>query len=193
MYTRTLLFNRYSRFAALYSLLETGRQPSFGGKGFAIADAHASNDVVIIRVTDRPFWRNDTSLLRCGHRRRKPLRRQLLQQRLRLLQIARIEPLREPAVNRSKQFARPLDVALVAPRFCLLLTRDRKRFCFKPSQSRPELVAHYVAGAAGGGKLLAEFVERSPVIVYNRDDVALRLAHRWQLPKQDDRLTVADQ
>ena len=74
-----------------------------------------------------------------------------------------------------------------------LLTRDRKRFCFKPSQSRPDLVAHYVAGAAGGGKLLAEFVERSPVIVYNRDDVALRLAHRWQLPKQDDRLTVADQ
>ena len=74
-----------------------------------------------------------------------------------------------------------------------LLTRDRKRFCFKPSQSLPDLVAHYVAGAAGGGKLLAEFVERSPVIVYNRDDVALRLAHRWQLPKQDDRLTVADQ
>jgi hypothetical protein len=25
---------------------------SFGGKGFALADAHASNDVVIIRVTD---------------------------------------------------------------------------------------------------------------------------------------------
>ena len=62
-----------------------------------------------------------------------------------------------------------------------------------PSQSRPELVAHHVAGAAGGGKLLAEFVERGPVIVYNGDDVALRVAHRWQLPKQEDRLTVADQ
>ena len=62
-----------------------------------------------------------------------------------------------------------------------------------PSQSRPELVAHHVAGAAGGGKLLAEFVERGPVIVYNGDDVALRLAHRRQLPKQHDRLTVTDQ
>jgi len=38
-----------------------------------------------------------------------------------------------------------------------------------PSQSRPELAAHHVAGAAGGGKLLAEFVERGPVIVYNGD------------------------
>ena len=34
------------------------------------------------------------------------LRRQLLQQRLRLLLIARVEPLREPPVNRSKQFVR---------------------------------------------------------------------------------------
>src|SRR6516162_1324108 len=32
-------------------------------------------------------------------------RRQLLQQRLRLLQIARVEPLRKPPVNPSKQFA----------------------------------------------------------------------------------------
>ena len=61
------------------------------------------------------------------------------------------------------------------------------------SQLRPEFVAHHVAGAAGGGKLLAEFVEWGPVIVYNGDDVALRVAHRWQLPKQEDRLTVADQ
>jgi hypothetical protein len=67
------------------------------------------------------------------------------------------------------------------------------RICSKPSQSGPELVAHHVAGAAGGGKLLAEFVERGPIVVGNGDDVALRPAHPWQLPKQHDRLTVADQ
>ena len=72
-------------------------------------------------------------------------------------------------------------------------TRARESHCFKPSQSGLEFVAPHVAGAAGGGKLLAEFVERGPVVVYNGDDVALRLAHRWQLPKQHDRLTVADQ
>jgi hypothetical protein len=33
------------------------------------------------------------------------LRCHLLQQRLRLLQIARVEPLSEPALDRSKQFA----------------------------------------------------------------------------------------
>jgi hypothetical protein len=32
----------------------------------------------------------------------KPLRRPLLQQRLRILQIARVKPFREPAVNRSQ-------------------------------------------------------------------------------------------
>src|SRR5215468_8850725 len=42
-------------------------------------------------------------------------RNQLSQQRLRLLEIARVEPLREPPVNRSKQFARLLRLALIAP------------------------------------------------------------------------------
>src|SRR6476660_3099791 len=61
---------------------------------------------------------------------------QLLQQRLRLLQIARVEAPRKPAVNRSKQFARLLHLALVTPEArkahggaqlktpCLLLLRD---------------------------------------------------------------------
>ena len=40
---------------------------------------------------------------------------QLLQQRLRLLQIARVKPLGEPAVDRSEQFAGLLQLALVAP------------------------------------------------------------------------------
>src|SRR5215469_12573209 len=60
MYERARLFNRYSRLAALYSILETGRQPFFGGKDFAIA-AHARNDVVMVRVTNKPFWKNNTS------------------------------------------------------------------------------------------------------------------------------------
>jgi hypothetical protein len=42
-------------------------------------------------------------------------RRQLLQQRLRFLQIARVEPFGEPPVNRSQQFARLQHLALVAP------------------------------------------------------------------------------
>ena len=60
------------------------------------------------------------------------------EQRLRLLQIARVEPFREPAVDRSKQFARLLRLTLVAPEareahgcaefpgFCLLHSRDRQ-------------------------------------------------------------------
>ena len=53
--------------------------------------------------------------------RRKCVRlslRQLLQQRLRLFQIARVKPFSEPAVNGSQQFARLLHLALVAPETC---------------------------------------------------------------------------
>ena len=65
---------------------------------------------------------------------------QLPQQRLRFLQIARVEPFREPPVNRSQQFARLLHLALVAPEprhahcraqfpgFRLLLARDGRDF-----------------------------------------------------------------
>jgi len=65
--------------------------------------------------------------------------RQLLQQRLRLFQIARVEAFSEPAVDRSEQFASLLRLALVAPKaseahcsaefpgFCLLLARDGER------------------------------------------------------------------
>src|SRR6478752_2834468 len=48
----------------------------------------------------------------------KPLRPQLLQQRLRFLQITRVEPFSEPPVHRSQQFARLLNLALVAPEAC---------------------------------------------------------------------------
>ena len=43
------------------------------------------------------------------------LRRQRVEQRLRLLQIARVEPLSEPAIDRTEQFAGLLHLALVAP------------------------------------------------------------------------------
>ena len=55
-------------------------------------------------------------VLRRGvHRKRSEGLSQLLQQRLRLLQVARTETLSEPPVNRSKQFTRLLHLALVAP------------------------------------------------------------------------------
>jgi hypothetical protein len=43
---------------------------------------------------------------------------QLLQQRLRLLQIERVEAFREPAVHRSEQFASLLRLPLVTPEAC---------------------------------------------------------------------------
>jgi hypothetical protein len=46
------------------------------------------------------------------------LRRQLLQQRLRFLQIARVVALREPPINRSKHLARLPHLALGAPEAC---------------------------------------------------------------------------
>ena len=44
--------------------------------------------------------------------------RQLVEQSLGFLQIARVEPLRKPPVNRSQQFARFSHLALVAPEAC---------------------------------------------------------------------------
>src|SRR5215472_15282323 len=46
------------------------------------------------------------------------LRAQLLNQRLRLLQIARVKALSKPPVNRRQQFARLLHLALVTPEAC---------------------------------------------------------------------------
>ena len=79
------------------------------------------------------------------------LRRQLLQQRLRFLQIARVEPFSKPSVNRSQQFARLLHLALVTPEareahcgaefpgFGLLLARDGERTIEIDSSLRPRL------------------------------------------------------
>jgi hypothetical protein len=44
---------------------------------------------------------------------------QFVRQRLGLFQIARIEAFGEPAVNRNKQFARLLHLALVTPEACV--------------------------------------------------------------------------
>ena len=56
MYTRTLLLRRYSRLAALYAILQIGRQPSFGGGGLATAKMQASNDPVITNATSKQLW-----------------------------------------------------------------------------------------------------------------------------------------
>src|SRR5260370_29290240 len=62
--------------------------------------------------------------------------RRRVEQRLRVLEVARVEPLGKPPVDRSEQFASLLRLALVAPEpckarssaefpgLCLLLTRD---------------------------------------------------------------------
>src|SRR5262249_15562123 len=90
------------------------------------------------RVAPAP-WSSDRERLASGHGSSKPAAsscRQLLQQRLRLLQIERTKPLRKPPVNRRQQFTRLLRLALVAPEpgeahggaefpgFGLLLTGD---------------------------------------------------------------------
>jgi hypothetical protein len=59
--------------------------------------------------------RRGTPELAVARSSNKPLRPQLIQQRLRLLQIAGIETFRKPPVYRSQQFARLLHPALVAP------------------------------------------------------------------------------
>jgi hypothetical protein len=46
---------------------------------------------------------------------------QLLHQRLRLFEVARVEPLGKPPVNRSQQFARLAHLALVAPEAARLM------------------------------------------------------------------------
>jgi hypothetical protein len=45
----------------------------------------------------------------------EPLRRQFLKQRLRLLQIARVEALGEPSVDRSEKLAGLIPLTLIAP------------------------------------------------------------------------------
>ena len=74
--------------------------------------------------------------------RHRPLRHllsQLLQQRLRVFQVERVEAFRKPAIDWSQQFAGLLQFPLIAPepshahrgaqfsRFCLLLTRNFER------------------------------------------------------------------
>jgi hypothetical protein len=74
-----------------------------------------------------------------------------VQQRLRLLQIARVKPFGEPAVNRNKQFARLPHLVLVVPEvrearcgaeFPLVLTRTairrRRRSCFMTFETDSE-------------------------------------------------------
>src|SRR5215831_17886919 len=143
MYIRALLFKRYSRLAALYSILETGRQPSFGGSGFARVAEHASNDPVMTNATRKLFWRNDMSPS-SHYRSATP---STLRATPSLPSDRACRTLRKPPVHRSQQFARLLHLALRAPEACeahggaefpgfgLLLAGDREGvleilFCF---------------------------------------------------------------
>jgi hypothetical protein len=95
----------------------------------------------ILPISDRAGHRvaRDVDGLGCRKQSARDLRRKLLQQRLRLLQIARVESLCEPPVYRSQQFARLLRLPLVTPearhahrcaefpRFGLLSARHYKR------------------------------------------------------------------
>ena len=58
-------------------------------------------------------------------------RSQLIEQSLRFLQIARVEPFGEPAVNRGKQFACLLYLTLVAPE-----AREAHSFVVLPNSPR---------------------------------------------------------
>jgi hypothetical protein len=64
--------------------------------------------------------------------------RQLLQQRLRLLQIKRVEPFREPSVDRSEQFTSFLRLPLVSP-------ETRKAYCGAEFPGLGLLLASYCA------------------------------------------------
>ena len=74
------------------------------------------------RVRDKArgvrFGRKPRASPRLKDKERALVLRQLLQQRLRLRQIARIEPFSEPAVDRSKPFVSLPRLFLVAPRRC---------------------------------------------------------------------------
>jgi membrane fusion protein (multidrug efflux system) len=87
------------------------------------------------------------------------------------------------------------EAATRTERACRSLHRPgRRRASFlMPRPVRAQTRCASRCSSAGGRELLAELVEWGPVIVCNSDDVALRTAPPWQLPKQYDRLAVADQ
>src|SRR5215831_3438829 len=106
--------------------------------------------------------------------------RQFVEQRLSIFQIERVEAFSEPAVDRSKQFARLLHLALITPEaseahrcaqlpgFCLLLTCDSKRaikilFCFFGVR-RGRFERDFTGNAINFG--LAPFFLRSFYFVY---------------------------
>src|SRR5580704_11801285 len=59
-----------------------------------------------------------------------------IQQHLRLLQIARVEPLRKPPVNRSEQFACLPHLALRAPEARLMARANDRPFASLPNSQR---------------------------------------------------------
>ena len=76
--------------------------------------------------------------------------RQFLQQRLRLLQIARVKSLRKPPVHRSEEIARLLRLLLVAP-------EARSAPGFSPAASAPIPARSLASFAAARTTPLSEF------------------------------------
>ena len=74
------------------------------------------------------------------------LRHQLLQQRLRRLQIARVKPFSEPAVNRSEQFARLLHLPWSRQRRAMLIAARRSMPPHVLSVGRYGALASYGSG-----------------------------------------------
>jgi hypothetical protein len=54
-------------------------------------------------------------------------------------------------------------------------------------------VAHHVTGGIGRNELPAYLVQRSPIVVSNRYDVALRMPHTRYFFMDDDGLAITDQ
>jgi hypothetical protein len=70
---------------------------------------------VTARRNRAPFLNLEFAQLLCSEVVRWASPRKLVEQRLRLLQIERVEAFSEPAVNRSQQFARLLRLTLIPP------------------------------------------------------------------------------
>jgi hypothetical protein len=87
----------------------------------------------------------------------------------------------------------PTTAFIASPTRITALLEMRSRMKRGAKSAWPKNVAHHVAGDVGGGEFLAQFVQRSTIIVGDGNDVTHRPTHPWQLPLQHHRLAVADQ
>ena len=104
-----------------------GLQPKLGLRSIRSSRPRAS--VPSHQATIRLFWLNANAFMKvcakpeCLRNEQsqistKPSSGQLVEQRLSLLQIARVKPFGEPAVDRSEKLASLIPLALIAPEPC---------------------------------------------------------------------------